>query len=271
MKKIVPIFLAVTYLWMSFFVGCSKDSNPANSTAEPPELPPAQSMSFDLSTFSTNSAGKQAVVLSKNNFANAASRAILINTVVIAALAIPAATLAAALSQQPALEQDGKFHWIYQTTTKGFNLEADLAGHIDIQAKRIIWEMFITCNNAGLQLDNFKWYEGFVNLENSEGEWTIYDFTQPDSSVKVATINWIYNNREDAQTIFKNIYEGAEGYGDTLTYSVDGKDCQIVYVDKSADETAIIAWNSETTAGYLQVPHYNDGQPAYWNEDRNDI
>jgi len=52
-------------------MACEK--NPAESKAEKPALPPAQSMQMDLSTFGSPSAlGKAAVPTTKNNFANAA-------------------------------------------------------------------------------------------------------------------------------------------------------------------------------------------------------
>ncbi len=251
-------------------LACEK--NPTESKAEKPALPPAQSMQMDLSTFSNPGAlGKAAEPTTKANFTNAAVRVAIINTVVVAHLTIPTAVFVAAASQKPTLEEDAKFHWVYQVTIGLTTYKADLAGWVDRANKKVRWEMYVTNPLYQPALSDFLWYQGWANLENSQGQWTFYDPQQPSVKVPVITIDWSYKSDQDAVLLFTNVWQGHAEQGDTLEYKVKNNDRSIQFFDKSESLTSIIFWDAVTGAGYLQVPGYNDGQPAHWDENQNDI
>ena len=251
-------------------MACEK--NPTESKAEKPALPPAQSMQIDLSTFgSPTGLAKAAEPTTKANFANAAVRVAIINTVVVAHLTIPAAVFVAAASQKPTLQEDAKFHWVYQVTVGLTTYKADLAGWVDRANKKVRWEMYVTNPLYQPALTDFLWYEGWANLENSQGQWTFNDPQQTSAKVPVITIDWNYKSDQDAVLTFANVWQGHAEQGDTLEYKVKNSDRSIQFFDKSESLTSIIFWDAVTGAGYLQVPGYNNGLPAYWDENQNDI
>ncbi|MDQ1317536.1 MAG: hypothetical protein QG588_1188, partial [Candidatus Poribacteria bacterium] len=45
----------------------------------------------------------------------------------------------------------------------------------------------------------------------------------------------------------------------------------VTYFDSSANITAEVTWDTVTTAGSLKVPDYNNGNWAYWDENKQDI
>lgn len=252
-------------------LACQK--NPTEGTPEKPALPPAQSMQIDLSTFGVGggSLAKIAEPATQANFNNAAVRVALINTVVLVNMTIPTAIFVAAISNKPTLEEDAKFHWVYQVTIGLATYKADLAGWVDRQNAKVVWEMYATNPSLNPALNNFLWYEGWSNIANNQGQWTFYDVQQPGAKVPAITIDWSYKNEKDAELLFSNVWQSHDEQGDTLQYRVKNTDCSIQFYDKSEDLTSIIFWDAVTTAGYLQVPDYNNGQPAYWDENHNDM
>ena len=151
MKTIRRLLL---YMLLSSVImtACTKDDPLSPDKSEPPALPPVESMKFDLSLFNNSGSllakANPSLILSKNNFANAVIRVAIVNTVVFAATAIPVATFAAAISQHATLESDGKFHWVYQVKYGKHTFEADLAGYVERDNSRVIWEMYISNNKS---------------------------------------------------------------------------------------------------------------------------
>jgi hypothetical protein len=262
---------------LAFFLSlnaCNKEDNPVNGEKPvAPDLPPAASMSFDLSAFNASGSqlAKHATIQSKNNFNNAAARIFVINTVVLVGITPPSVIFAQAISQQPTLESDGKFHWVFDAPYLLLHYHADLAGWVDLENLRVNWEMRVSTQQTNPALDNSLWYEGYANIENNQGQWTFYNPQKPNTLQKVALIDWSVNGPQDAHLSFSNIDEGNAGFGDVLTYTVLNNDRKIEFLDQSEGLTSTIYWDAMTSAGYLQVPNYNNGQPAYWDENHDDI
>lgn len=259
----IAILLLVAFL--TFILSCEESSVEPEPT-EVPTLPPAASMQMDLSLFT----GQSALSLAKNaaitklNFATAVVTATLVNASVLVHLAVPTAVFAAAFSQDPVFKSDGKWHWIYSVN----NYSADLAGWIDTPNREAVWEMYIS---HGTDLNNFLWYEGRSNLTITSGYWLFYNAENPESPAEMVKIDWTNNSETDRTLQITNVWESNAGKGDILKYTVAGTDNSIEFYDASEDITAIIFWNSETTAGYIQLPNYNNGQPAYWDQNHNDL
>lgn len=263
------VLLVIAALFIS--LGC--DKNP-NDPEEPvaPTLPPAQSMQLDMSAFGTpQSLGKTADPLSQTNFNNAVIRVAIVNTVVAAHLVVPTTIFAAAISEKPVLGTDGKFHWIYQITWGLTTFEADLAGWIDPTKLKINWEMYVTNPLHQPTLDKFLWYDGWASLENQNGQWTFYNPDKPSEKEQVIKIDWAHKSETDASLAFENVWNSHEEKGDILEYLVKDDDRTMAFFDKSENTDWTIYWHAVTSAGYLHVPDYNDGEPAHWDENHNDI
>jgi len=248
------------------------EENPIEQKKTPPTLPPAKSMSVDVSVFTQKpSLFKEALDSTQTNFTNAAVRVAVINTVVLLALAAPTATFAAAASQNPTLESDGKFHWVYQAQHGLYTYQADLAGWLDAKNSRIKWEMRVTVPSSMPPLNDYLWYDGWSNLTNTEGQWHFYDATKPSGQSEVIRLDWSYSNLLDRRATFTNVSSNPDFNGDVLAYEVAGTACSISFYDHSEDITAVIGWDAVTTAGYIEVPLYHDGEAAYWDENHYDL
>jgi len=261
--RITASVLVVAHLLL---VSCSDD--PARSDPpQQPTLPPAASMTVDLSTF--NSSVPKTTAQPGLNFINAAARVAIINATVVIVLSVPAAVFAAAASQTPTLGSDGKYHWQYTTTANGISFTANLAGSVDLSAQESVWEMRIS--STAVSLNNFLWYEGRAKLNGSSGFWDFYDTAQPNTKAGVLHLDWTYASTTDATLSFEVVKAGAPEEGDTLDYIVAGTNIKIILVDVSATETTEISWDRVTTAGYLIAPDHNSGAKACWDSTRADV
>ncbi len=270
-KKLVPVALVFSMLWLA---ACEK--NPTASKSPRPDLPPQSSMAVDLQAFNNNNAaglsktgaGQTAVGL---HFVAARLTVGAINLAVLAHTSVPVLTFAAALSQPPALQDDAKWHWIYSVSNNaGQQFQADLAGWIDESAKVSRWKMRISTTGLGAPLNNFLWYEGQAALNNSSGQWDIYDSAQPANSVKVVHIDWDRPSAGQATLKFTVVKPQVPENGDVLTYNVDGTGRMITLFDQSVNTTLDISWDAVTNAGYIIAPNYNNGQKSCWDSQLND-
>ncbi len=253
------------------FVSCQK--NPVESSDEAPALPPAESMRIDLSFFKQPAPAGKALSpeAGSRNFANAALRVLIINAVVVAVMALPAGTLAAAVSQDPMPQDDGKFHWIYTYEDSTVRLQADLAGWIDRAKQESVWEMYVSNSLSNPPLDHYLWYEGRVKLDRKSGFWDIYDAARPDTAIGVLHIDWEMMAKDSAKLVFTVVKPDVPEKGDSVTYLSEGNTRSITWFDASAGATVEIGWDAATGAGYLIAPDYNNGEKACWDEQRQDV
>lgn len=262
--------LGIMIIFMISMVTCEKEPTEPEEVA--PELPPVQSLQADLSFFQTspNFALKK-TSLSKTNFINAAARVALINATVVIVSVVPTAVLAAALSQQPSLQEDGKWHWVF-TAEEGLNtFSVDLAGWIDTPNAEVVWEIYLTSNTHSPDLDNFLWYYGRAKISNKEGWWIFHDDKSPDTLKEVIKVDWQITDETDSELIFTNVNESSDENGDYLKYGIELSDRFLIYFDASKSQNNTIYWNAETKAGYIEWFDHNSGEKSYWDENLNDM
>ncbi len=268
-KKLVPVGLIFSLLWLA---ACEK--NPTAPTSQKPDLPPQNSMAVDVQMFSSNAGlsntGADETAIGRN-FVAARLTVGAINLAVLAHMSVPVLTFGAAISHQPMLKDDGKWHWVYSVSNNaGQKFQADLAGWIDASAGVSRWEMRISTTGLGAPLNNFLWYTGSAALDNGSGQWDIYDAAQPSSSVKVVHIDWDHPSAGKATLKFTVVKPQVPENGDVLTYKADGNSRMVTYFDNSANGTLEISWDAATNAGYLIAPNYNNGQKSCWDNQLND-
>jgi len=267
MKNVTPkSMLAVLLIFtlLNLIIAC--DKNPTEAEKTPPVLPSVNTMQVNLSLFTTSSLAKENSI-SQWNFTTAVITVTIVNAWVVLGLAAPVFVFGSALQDQPELQSDGKFHWIYNTSFLSVPYTADLAGWLDVPNTQSVWEMYITFGS----LNNFLWYDGRCNFTATSGDWIFYDETRPDTLNPKIRIDWINNSETDRSLTFTNVFAGNEYEGDILKYTVNGTALSVEFYDASVGTTVIIAWDAVTTAGYIQAPYYNNGQPAYWDENHNDL
>ncbi len=261
--------LGILIIFLIGLTTCEKEPTEPEDVA--PELPPVQSIQADLSFFKTNpNFTLNKATLSKNNFFVAAARVAFINTPVFLASLVPTAVLLAALSQQPTLKEDGKWHWIFPAEEGLNTFSVDLAGWIDTPNVEVVWEVYISSNTHTPVLDHFLWYHGRSKIGNKEGWWIFHDDKSPDSLINVIRIDWEIPDENESELIFTIVKESIDEYEDYLKYGIELTDRFIIYYDKSENRANTIYWNAETKAGYIEWFNYNDGAKSFWDENLED-
>lgn len=253
-------------------IGCEKKSPTESSKIEQaPPLPPAASMQVDFKLFNNSLAMAKAThTLAKNNWLNAAIRVAVINSAVAFGVSIPASIFALAASEQPKLDNEGKFHWIYNCQIGSESFSADLVGWIDVKSHESAWEMYITSTNHTPQLTKFLWYEGRNKIDGSSGYWLIFNNKQPEAKNELIRIDYDFITNAQRSLTFENVAQGNPNLGDKLSYQVTNTTIKVNFWDASESQNAEISWDSATGSGYLQMPGYNNGQKSCWDSNKDD-
>ncbi len=254
-----------------FMTACDKNpSGPDNK--QQPALPPQSSMAMDLSDFNQALPKGQAETNAPGlNYTTARVTVALINLSVATILSVPTLTFVAALSQQPVLQSDGKFHWIFTVNDGSKSFKADLAGWVDVPTSEAVFEMRISTTGVIPALNNFLWYEGRAQLTNKTGYWEIYDALRPASPTKILRIDWQAPDQNNATLELTAVEQGVPTFGDKVRYNVAGTTRTVQHFDASANATVTITWDAVTKAGSITAPNYNNGNKACWDSQLNDV
>jgi len=265
------LFVAALIAVHMLMTACEKNPTGADNKQQP-ALPPQNSITLDLNAFNQalpkGQADANAVGL---NFIAARLTVASINLAVGSILAIPTATFVAALSQQPVLQADGKFHWIFTVNDGAKSFQADLAGWFDEQAREAVFEMRISTTGVTPALNNFLWYEGRAQLDNKTGYWEIYDALRPANAIKVLRIDWQAPDQNNATLELTAVEQGVPTFGDKVTYNVAGTTRIVQHFDASENASITITWDAVTKAGSITAPNYNNGSKACWDSQLNDV
>lgn len=273
MKRTFINQLFVAALIATHLLMTACDKNPTGTDKnEQPTLPPQSSITLDLSAFNqTLPKGQAETTATGLNFITARLTVATINLAVATILSVPTLTFAAAISQQPVLKDDGKFHWIFNVNDGPKTFKADLAGWIDVPASEAVFEMRISTTGVTPQLNNFLWYEGRAKLDNKTGYWEIYDAQRPANAVKVLRIDWQATDQNHATLELTAVESGVPSFGDQVTYNTNGAVRNVTYKDASDNVTVLISWDATTNAGSITAPNYKDGNKACWDSQLNDV
>jgi hypothetical protein len=256
--------------------GCSREATaPEDEDLQGLELPPALSMKLDLEAFrmGTSTANRKMPAplgqATKMNWTNAALRVLIINTTMGVILTPPYLAFSAAIHTIPSLQPDGSFLWIY-TWVESENHEVQIRLRGKVEEDHVRWELRLTDPQATPPLDQALWFWGESAFDNQSGFWVFQDIEDADLP-EIMRLDWEVVAEDDRYLAIQNIRQGVEGYGDTLTYRIDGTTASITFYDASEDVTADITWDTVTGAGSLQVPDYNNGERACWDENHDDV
>jgi len=261
------VWFLILGLMSGGFMGCSETDDDDDDISDALPLPPDASMSIDLTAFNGDKMAPSALAPGAN-FNNAALRVLIVNVAVVLNLAPSVTVFKAASSATPVEEDDGSWTWPYTAKFLNHTFDANLNG--SMEGFDTVWSMKVSCDSLDVPVDNFLWYTGEVALSNNSGSWRFFDYKSPDMMREIGTIEWEVKDRDTSNLMFSNTDSESEGYGDVLTYSLDGTEAEISFEDASEDLTAEITWDTITLAGSIMVPGYNNGERAYWDEDLQD-
>jgi hypothetical protein len=223
---------------ISLTVGCQR----------PPELPPADSMSFlefkkgtaKVEPAAGSDTGSSASALtqesaqvgfvdmggSTRNVETAALAVGLVSLGVHAALFWPRAFFWGALSAQA--ERDGDA-WVWSKTFPLAGWQATLRAE---HKERLDLEMRVTgLRGEQTAFQNFLWYTGSHDLD--DGQWVVFakEVTGP-----VLNIDWARRSATDKTISFTNVTQGQPGSGDKLGYALLGNIASMTVHDARNDQ-----------------------------------
>lgn len=250
------------------FVGCATEEDNEEEIAQTPELPPTASMTMDFSAFGGSKMAPELLAPGKN-FTNAAARVLFLDVAVILALTPPATFFKSASNAMPIDQGDGSWLWSSDLIFLGKEYQANLTGITKIFGAS--WSMKVTSDQYKVPLDNFEWYKGENTMANTSGNWQFFDPDVPEEAKQIATIEWTVESVDKGKIFYTNTDDRSPNFDDKLTYSVDGTTASIMFHDASENIISEITWDLVTTAGSIKVPNYNNGERAYWDENKQDV
>ncbi len=234
-----------------------------------PDLPPAESLSVDLSVLNSAPVGAKNAPTGQTaapedylNFANAWARVKVVQFFAGLVIVVPAAAIAAALQQSPMKDGD---RWVWQVTvgdtTADLEVAASLVSGFDV-------DLYVT----NPQLTRYLWVEGNFGDGSGTGEWVLHDPEIEGDDDRALSITWTYVSSTDRSLSYEILSPRPNAndevfQGDTFSFSVDGTNATLEYEDADEPGTvAVISWDTGTGAGLLQVPGFNAGAAACWDE-----
>jgi len=256
MKKLLALFLIII-LSAGLFSGCKK------KPGDPPELPPAGSMTIDFSNFVSlkKSAGQKGT--ENSNWEFAATVAGFWNILLSTTLAIPVASFKVAVDQDPVYLESKTWEWSYSVSVGGTSYKARLTGQIG--ATEVIWKMYVSSTS----ITEFLWFEGTSKLDGTGGQWILNEssaskvpFLQIDwtsSGSSLGTIKYTYVKNDS----FKNSYIE---YG--LTTGTLDAYYTVHYYNGVKFSDINIEWNRSGHNGRVKSSDYLDGNWFCWNSNK---
>lgn len=242
-----------------FFSSCNSTDS---SSDRPPEIPPSESMAVDISEMQT--AGKQSTAkAAESNFSTALVATSFAKVILQANLAIPRALLAGAENHSAELE-DGEWVWSYESSTEGNSYGVRLVADVESE-EEVNWNFFVT--NSALNMEDELFFSGTSNFDATSGTWTYYSIQ---SGEEISTVSWARG--EDMASINLEVTSDRnDRLGDSISYDFDGETKTVIYLDASTQETTTISFDTETKAGFIISPDYNNGEKSCWDSDLNNI
>lgn len=241
----------------------SCNDSPSSFSDSPPPLPSSQSMEMDFSSFENNKQRAGAQVQTVENFSRAVGTAVIMKTIVDLNLAVPKVLFAASQETEAEFNEDGHWEWSYSHTAGSETYD------VSLQASRasdntISWNFYVT--SPKLNLDNRLLFSGTTNAEGTEGTWNYYSLKSSDTEEAVSQIDWKVDGEENVELRLEVLSDRNDYQGDYIEYTYNGTLKTAVYSDKSKNQSTELQINTETNAGYIITPDYNDGEKACWDE-----
>lgn len=242
-------FKPVTYALILAF-GVLFTLNSCEKSDEPMDLPPAESLKIDFSTFPENTDGKKSVETVENWFYSAGN--ILVwNVGITLNIAIPIVAYAEAFNHEPVFLGDNSWEWAYDVVSGGFTYNVSLVG-TRIDNETFSMEMTV----SSLLMKDFKWISGIIRYDYTEANWTLQQ--SPRNPVDYLTIDYDRDfETESFSTKYEVVDPQNELYEGYIEYGMNPEnDMDAYYKIFMNDTTTNIEWNTETTAGRVKDNRY---------------
>jgi len=218
-------------------------------------------MSVDFSEMEAASNQSKAK-LAESHFNTAVFASSIAKVILQANLAIPKALVTAAKAETPESINNSEWEWSYNTAANGQNFGVRLTATAESN-DNVTWNFYVTNSAAGF--DDELFFTGTSDYEATAGTWTYFDLQ---SGQQLSVVTW---QRTDGSTSIELNVESDRNNnrGDSISYDFDGTVKTVVFIDVSEDETTTISYNTETLAGFIISPNYNEGAKSCWDGNLN--
>lgn len=252
--------LAVMMIFLIFNLsGCSDDNSPTAPTTaqnQAPALPQTADLQFDFSFFDAGTDLEKSGDDLHENFVNAYLRAVVLGAMADLVLTPPVGAFAVALHTVPVAQEDGAWIWSYDWNGYRYPIRVALRGLP--AGDHVQWEMRI---GPGGVDPTAIWFEGRTSGDGSQGHWLFHDLDDPSQPV-CGEIAW--GDDETGHFLQFTSREPEDG-GSVLRFNEGTSENMITFTPGDGAEASFIQWSVNGT-GSLQVPDYNDGAEACWDQ-----
>lgn len=257
MKYRITSFTCLLLTASLFLFSCNTTSSDKN----PPEMPPVESTSVDISEMESAS-NKTVAKSAESNFNTALLAAGVAKVILEANLAIPKVLITAAQDETAEVVNNSEWEWSFDTAANGQNFGVRLTANAE-STDEVTWNFYVT--NSVLNLDNQLFFTGTSDFDATSGTWTYFDL---ESGQEISVVTW-QRSENSASVMLEVESDRNDNLGDTISYEFDGTVKTVVFTDVSEDETTTISFNTETIAGFIISPNYNNGAKSCWDENLN--
>lgn len=277
MKYFAHILCIITISLAVFSCDNSENANSDILTTQP-EIPPNRTLQPDFTPIISsgsreklNTANTEAV---GQNFIEAKQRGAVIGSFLGLNVAFPAALVGAASSTTPEMTSPGVWEWNFMRKnplTNG-NVESNLIATIDADNGSVAWQLLLDATGAVVEFQDFEILTGSSTLDGTSGQWDINAFTPETGNENLATTNTWSIDVDSLLTLNSTIeLDFSPLKDDEFSFTQQDTLNTLTFTDSSEGETTEITWKMATTAGQLVAPNFNNGEPACWDANKEDV
>jgi len=274
MKK---TFLLLIILGLAIYA-CDDNPGADDTDLVQPEIPPVQTLNPDLSELTGNSEQKNKnradSLEAGDNFKRARQQGGKIATFLGANVAFPASLLTGAASTEPQQTEPGTWVWEFTHTNPltGGTLKSELTAAVEQDSGFVDWQLTLDSEGNLIEFQNFRILGGRSALDGTTGNWDISLFSRQTDEQNLVTSNEWVITRDSLITMVSTIkLEGSPLAEDTFEFIEEDSTKQLQFTDTSENSVVNIAWRPLSGEGRLTDPEFNNGEPACWSANKENI
>ncbi len=236
------------------------------SNSEPMDLPPAESLTIDLSLFPTHAT--KSAELYAYNWAYAYGTIWWYNAHAFAAVLVPTVAYKEAFNHEPTYIEDGTWQWAYSVTVFGNSYGVVLTG---TRIDRSTFSMEMKLSMMG-GFQDFTWFSGVIRYDLSEVNWTLYK--SPDNPTEFLSIEFVKDYETEVGNIKVTIVDpDNDFYGSYIQYGEDPEQEYSAYYNVlKQDSTVNIEWSMTDLYGHVKSSEwFKDNEWHCWSETLQDV
>jgi len=257
------------FIWLfAIFFAITIISSSCKKKDPQPEIPPQSTFLMNFNDYSDTTIQNK---ITHANWIYGAANVGIWNVVITIGLAIPVASYAYALQQEPKWDRRNRqWVWSYNFTSWGVH-SAKLTA--ELSSDTIIWNM---------KIDDFDWYTGHSHTNGSGGYWILNESrTYP---TQLLRIDWALNSSGVSSVKYTNVAPSTspnyKNNGEYITYgTVASAEFNRFYniflkndTNTSSTNLTQIEWNFSDKHGHVKDQnHFGDANWHCWNNNLEDI